>query len=63
MMREQGYGAGYAYDHDAEGGHAGLSYFPEGMDRQSFYEPTDRGAEEGMAERLDALEEKRRERG
>lgn len=31
MMKEQGYGAGYEYDHDAEGAFSGQNYFPEGM--------------------------------
>ena len=37
MMKEQGYGAGYAYDHDAEDGFSGQNYFPDTMSRASFY--------------------------
>jgi putative ATPase len=52
LMRELGYGSGYAYDHDEEEGFSGQDYFPEGMERQRFYRPTDRGAEAVIAERL-----------
>ena len=53
LMREIGYGAGYAYDHDAEEGFSGQDYFPEGMRRRVFYRPTDRGAEAAIGERLE----------
>jgi len=53
LMKDEGYGEGYAYDHDAPGGVSGQSYFPEGMARQSYYEPTGRGAEADLAERLE----------
>ena len=62
LMRAQGYGAGYAYDHDAEDGHAGLGYFPEGMPRERFYAPTGRGAEAETAERVARQDAKRAER-
>jgi len=53
MMKEQGYGAGYQYDHDVEGGVSGQDYFPEGMcDRPVFYEPKDAGREAAIRERL-----------
>ena len=39
LMKELGYGKGYAYDHDAEDGFSGQNYFPEGMERQTFYAP------------------------
>jgi putative ATPase len=45
LMREQEYGAGYRYDHDAPDAFSGQHYFPEGMERESFYRPTDRGFE------------------
>jgi putative ATPase len=45
LMREQGYAAGYVYDHDAEEAFSGQNYFPDGMERPSFYEPTERGRE------------------
>jgi putative ATPase len=37
LMKDQGYGAGYAYDHDAEDGFSGQNYFPDGMSRAHFY--------------------------
>ena len=43
MMKEQGYGAGYAYDHDAEDGFSGQDYFPETMKRPVLYAPVERG--------------------
>ena len=52
LMQELGYGAGYEYDHDAEEAFSGQNYFPDGMRRQSFYRPRDRGAEAAIAERM-----------
>lgn len=51
LMKEVGYGAGYAYDHDAEDGFSGQNYFPETMERQQFYAPKDRGFERELAKR------------
>ena len=62
LMQEIGYGAGYAYDHEAEGGFSGQDYFPEEMGRRVFYRPTDRGAEAAIAERLARFAELRRTR-
>jgi len=56
MMKDQGYGAGYAYDHDAEDGFSGQSYFPEQMSRPSFYKPVERGFERDLKKRLDWFE-------
>jgi putative ATPase len=53
MMKEQGYGAGYAYDHDAEDGFSGQNYFPEGMKRGVYYQPVERGFERELKRRLD----------
>jgi putative ATPase len=53
MMKEQGYGAGYAYDHDAEDGFSGQNYFPETMQRPTFYKPVDRGFERDLKKRAD----------
>ncbi|MEL7080301.1 MAG: replication-associated recombination protein A [Pseudomonadota bacterium] len=53
MMKDQGYGAGYAYDHDAEDGFSGQSYFPDGMAREAFYQPVERGFERELHKRLD----------
>jgi putative ATPase len=60
LMRELGYGEGYAYDHDAPGGFAGQDHFPEGLERRRFYRPVARGAEAPIAERLREWEAIRR---
>ena len=61
LMKDLGYGAGYAYDHDQADAFSGQSYFPDGMARTTFYKPTDRGAERRIAERLAAWTQRRRE--
>jgi putative ATPase len=61
LMKNVGYGKGYAYDHDADEGFSGQDYWPEGMDAQSFYQPTDRGFEARVKERLDYWEQQRKE--
>lgn len=53
MMKDQGYGAGYAYDHDAEDGFSGQKYFPDGMDRPALFSPVERGFERDLKKRLD----------
>ena len=53
LMAELGYGRGYAYDHDAADGFSGQDYFPDGLARQAFYQPVDRGFEREVARRLD----------
>jgi putative ATPase len=53
LMKELGYGAGYAYDHDAEGGFSGQNYFPDEMPRRQFYTPEGRGREGAIRERLE----------
>ncbi len=53
LMKEQGYGAGYEYDHDAEDGFSGQNYFPEGMKRPVFYQPPDRGFERELRKRVE----------
>jgi putative ATPase len=62
MMKEQGYGAGYAYDHDAADGFSGQDYFPEGMKRPVFYVPVERGFERELGRRLDWFVEQRARR-
>ena len=52
LMKEQGYAAGYVYDHDTADGCAGLDYFPAGMKRVSLYEPVERGFEREIQKRL-----------
>jgi putative ATPase len=61
LMKSIGYGKGYQYDHDAEEGFSGDDYWPEEMQPQTFYEPTDRGFEKRVKERLDYWESLRKE--
>src|SRR5687768_2107912 len=60
LMKEIGYGKGYRYDHEEEGGFSGDDYWPEEMQPQAFYAPSDRGFEAKIAERLAYWEERRR---
>ena len=59
LMREIGYGKGYAYDHDAADGFSGANYWPAEMRPQTYYTPTDRGFEKRLAERLAWWDERR----
>jgi putative ATPase len=56
LMKQLGYGRGYAYDHDAPERFSGQDYFPDGMARQRFYEPTDEGFEAELKERQARLD-------
>jgi putative ATPase len=51
LMKEEGYGAGYVYDHDVAGGCAGQDYFPDSLTRQEIYTPVERGFEREMSKR------------
>ena len=62
LMKDIGYGKGYAYDHDADDGFSGANYWPSEMEPQTFYRPVNRGFEAKVTERLAFWEEKRRER-
>jgi putative ATPase len=62
LMKDIGYGKGYAYDHDADDGFSGANYWPEEMEPRTFYRPVNRGFEAKVAERLAFWDEKRRER-
>ena len=62
LMKDIGYGKGYAYDHDADDGFSGANYWPVEMEPQAFYRPVNRGFEAKVAERLAFWDEKRRER-
>jgi putative ATPase len=53
LMKDIGYGAGYAYDHDAEDGFSGQDYFPEGMKRPVWYLPEERGFERELKKRVE----------
>jgi len=52
LMKEQEYGAGYQYDHDQPDAFSGQNYFPEGMERESYYHPPERGFEREIGKRL-----------
>jgi putative ATPase len=60
LMKTVGYGKGYAYDHDADEGFSGQDYWPEEMEGQTFYEPTDRGFEAKIRERIEYWNERRK---
>ncbi|MGJ8582467.1 MAG: replication-associated recombination protein A [Marinosulfonomonas sp.] len=62
LMKDQGYGEGYAYDHDAEDGFSGQNYFPDGMARGEYYKPVERGHERELKKRLDYFERLRAKR-
>ena len=62
LMRDQGYGQGYAYDHDAEDAFSGQNYFPDGMKRGVYYLPQQRGFERELKKRLDWFVELRAKR-
>jgi len=61
LMKTVGYGKGYAYDHGSDEGFSGQDYWPEEMERQNFYEPTDRGFEAKVRERLAYWDQRRAE--
>jgi putative ATPase len=61
LMKDIGYGKGYAYDHDAEEGFSGANYWPDELEPQEFYRPTDRGFEARVRERLEYWAERRKE--
>ena len=60
LMKEIGYGKGYAYDHDTKHGFSGQNYFPDGMERGNFYSPVERGFERTLKKRLDYFAKLRR---
>jgi len=60
LMKDLGYGAGYAYDHDAPDGFSGDNYWPDAMAPATFYRPVDRGFEKRIAERIAWWDERRR---
>jgi putative ATPase len=63
LMKSEGYGEAYAYDHDEPDAFSGQDYWPEKLGRQRFYDPPDRGFEREIRKRLDWWEKLRRERG
>ncbi|MEO8669469.1 MAG: replication-associated recombination protein A [Bauldia sp.] len=63
LMKGEGYGSGYRYDHDEPDAFSGQDYFPEALGRQTFYDPPDRGFEREVRKRLDYWAKLRKERG
>jgi putative ATPase len=61
LMKELGYGAGYAYDHDAPDGFSGQNYFPDDMAREIFYAPKGEGREAAIKDRLARWSELRKQ--
>ncbi|HSD35116.1 MAG TPA: replication-associated recombination protein A [Alphaproteobacteria bacterium] len=62
LMKQLGYGKGYAYDHDTAEGFSGQDYFPEEMERRRFYEPVERGFEREIRKRLEYWDRLRAEK-
>ena len=62
LMKDQGYGAGYEYDHDSEDGFSGQNYFPEKIDRLSAYQPVERGFERELKNRISYFKNLREKR-
>ena len=62
LMKDQGYGAGYEYDHDSADGFSGQSYFPEKIDRLSAYQPVERGFERELKKRISYFKNLREKR-
>lgn len=62
LMKNEGYGRGYEYDHDAPEAFSGQDYFPEEIGRRTYYDPPDRGFEREIRKRLDYWAKLRRER-
>ncbi|WP_234050036.1 MULTISPECIES: replication-associated recombination protein A [unclassified Xanthobacter] len=63
LMKKEGYGQGYRYDHDEPDAFSGQNYFPEALGRQSFYHPVERGFEREIRKRMDYWARLRAERG
>src|SRR5213593_1530463 len=63
LMKSEGYGSGYDYDHDAPEAFSGQDYFPEALGHRKFYDPPERGFEREIRKRLEYWEKLRKERG
>ncbi len=62
LMKSEGYGEGYVYDHDTAEAFSGQDYWPAALGRHEVYEPADRGFEREIKKRLDYWERLRKER-
>jgi putative ATPase len=63
LMRAEGYGEDYRYDHDSPDAFSGQDYFPEQLPRQKFYDPPPRGFERELGKRLELWAQLRKRRG
>jgi len=63
LMKDEGYGQGYRYDHDQPDAFSGQNYWPDAIGRQVLYEPVERGFEREIRKRLDYWAKLRKERG
>jgi putative ATPase len=63
LMKNEGYGRGYSYDHDQDEAFSGQNYFPDALPRQQFYDPVERGFEREIKKRLEYWAKLRKERG
>ena len=61
LMKDIGYGKGYAYDHDADDAFSGADYWPAEMEPQAFYRPVPRGFEREVIERIEWWDARRRD--
>ena len=62
LMKSEGYSDGYIYDHNTEEGFSGLSYFPDDLPREQFYQPVERGFERDIKKRLEYWNKLRQEK-
>ncbi|MDO9440468.1 MAG: replication-associated recombination protein A [Beijerinckiaceae bacterium] len=62
LMKSEGYGEGYAYDHDEPEAFSGQNYWPDALGRQKLYDPVERGFERDLRKRLDYWAKLRKER-
>jgi putative ATPase len=62
-MKQEGYGSGYAYDHNEDEAFSGQNYFPDDLERQTFYAPTTYGYEAEVKARLDRWADLRAKKG
>jgi putative ATPase len=63
LMKDLGYGKGYSYDHNTAEGFSGQNYFPDGMARQRFYNPVERGFERDILKRIEYWDRLRAKKG
>ena len=63
LMKQQEYGAGYRYDHDQPDAFSGQNYFPDGLGREKYYDPVERGFEREVKRRLEYWSKLRKDRG